>query len=220
MVVTEDLGKIFEKAICILYKTEYSSNYKYSIPEAIKLAERLIKLKDLVPYNLLHIAENRNKYDFQVIENNTYLSAKTTKKDGKICPQVIGQPTKKTFCEYFKLDINITLDQIKDHIQINNKYLLKEYSDNTFNCPVIYYNKHKNNLLYICLIKEIEWDQYNIVFSHIIKNKKWNESSTISINNKSIGEYQIHNHRNCIKFRWSFENILILFKDHFTINEL
>ena len=217
MVVTEDLGKIFEKAICILYKIEYGGNYKYSIDQANQLAERLLKLKDLVPYNLLHIAKNGNKYDFHIIENNTYLSAKTSKKNGKVSPQVIGQPSKQTFCEYFKLDLNITLDQIKDHIQINNKYLLKEYSVNTFNCPIIYYNKHKNNLLYICLIKEIDWDQYNIVFSHIIKNKKWNESTTISINNKSIGEYQIHKHRNCIKFRWSFENVLTIFKDYFNI---
>ena len=60
MVVTEDLGKIFEKAICILYKIEYGGNYKYSIDQANQLAERLLKLKDLVPYNLLHIAKNGN----------------------------------------------------------------------------------------------------------------------------------------------------------------
>ncbi len=58
MVITEDLGKICEKAICILYKIEYGGNYKYSIEQANQLAERLIKLKDCVPYNLLHVKLN------------------------------------------------------------------------------------------------------------------------------------------------------------------
>lgn len=220
MVLTEDLGKIFEKAICILFNISYEGNYKYSEEEAIILSNRLIKLKDIIPNTLKHTAQNGNQYDFQSIESNTYLSAKTTKKDGKICPQVIGQTTKKKFGEYFNLNVDITLDQIKEYIQMNQLHLLNEYSKHTFDCPMVYFNKKSNNLLYITLSTAIDWSQYEIIFSHIKKNKVWNESSSISIHNITIGEYQIHKHRNCIKFRWSFEKLLTLFKDNFNIIEL
>ena len=145
------------------------------------------------------------------------LSAKTTKKDGKVCPQVIGQPSKKKFCEFFGIELQYNLEQIKEYIQDNVKALLNIYALNTFDCPVVYYNKHKNLLLFVKLKENINWTNFDITFSHVIKNKKWNESSCIIINNNTIGEFQIHNHRDCIKFRWSFEKILNLFKDNFEI---
>ena len=37
--------------------------------------------------------------------------------------------------------------------------------------------------------------------------KNWNESTTIKYNNISIGEFQIHNNRNNIKFRYILENL-------------
>ena len=109
------------------------------------------------------------------------------------------------------------LEQIKEYIQHNVTALLNIYTLNTFDCPVIYYNKHKNLLLFVKLKENINWTNFDITFSHVIKNKKWIESSSIIINNNTIGEFQIHNHRDCIKFRWSFEKILNLFKDNFEI---
>ena len=159
------------------------------------------------------------QYDFESVDDNTiHLSAKTTKKDGKVCPQVIGQPSKKKFCEYFEIDLNYSIDQIKEYI-INNVYrLLGVYMLHTFDCPIIYYNKHTNVLLFVNLKSPINWTMYTIQFSHNIKNKKWNESSSIIINDdKAIGEFQIHNHRNCIKFRWNFGQLLHIFKDNFEI---
>ena len=218
-ILTEDLEKTFEMAICLLYDINYDGNYKYSIDEANLIKEKLKKLLDIFPYKLKHIAKNGNKYDFTAIENNDiYLSAKTTKKDAKVCPQVIGQPSKKKFCEYFKIDENLNLTEIKNYIQINIKYLLNIYIKNTFDCPIIYYNKNKNFIWFIELKETIDWTNINILFSHISKNKNWNESSSISINNINIGEFQIHNHRDCIKFRWCFENLLKLFQENFNIS--
>jgi hypothetical protein len=217
-IITEDLGKIFEMAICLLYEVEYDGKYKYSLEEAKLIKDRIYKLNQVFPYKIKHIAKNGNKYDFVSIENNNInLSAKTTKKDGKVCPQVIGQPSKKKFCEFFKIDLLFNLEQIKQYIQDNVNTLLNIYTLNTFDCPVVYYNKDKNLLLFVKLKDNINWTNYDITFSHIIKNKKWNESSSIIINNTTIGEFQIHNHRDCIKFRWSFEKILNLFKDNFEI---
>jgi len=159
------------------------------------------------------------------------LSAKTTKKDGKVCPQVIGQPSKKKFCEYFgiiselKNDTNniiYDLEQIKKYIETNIKTMLQIYCENTFDCPIIYYNKHKNKLLFIKLKENIDWSKYNIIFSRTTSSGDWNESSSIKIegNKSSFGEFQVHNNRDCIKFRWAFENLLVLFKDNFEIINL
>jgi len=210
-ILTEDLGKIFEMAICLLYEIDFNGKYKYSLEEANNIKEKLYKLKNIFPHKLKHIAKNRNKYDFVSIDNDKInLSAKTTKKNDKVCPQVIGQPSKKKFCKFFEIDVNYNLEQIKNYIEINIKLLLEIYIFNTFDCPIIYYNKYKNKILFVKLIENISWKNYTILFSHIIKNKKWNESSCIILNEITIGEFQIHNHRDCIKFRWSFEKLLNL----------
>lgn len=221
MVLTEDLGKIFEMAICLLYGINYDGKYKYSMEEAHNIKEKLQKLKIVFPYNIKHIAKNGNKYDFECVDDDKiHLSAKTTKKDAKVCPQVIGQPSKKKFCEFFGIDLGYNLEQIKEHISNNVKTLLEIYALNTFDCPIIYFNKHKNNLLFVKLKENINWTSHNIAFSHIIKNKKWNESSSVIINGITIGEFQVHNHRDCIKFRWAFEKLLDMFKDNFEIIDL
>ena len=219
-IITEDLGKIFEMSICLLYEIEYDGKYKYGLEEANKIKEKLQNLKKEFPFKLKHIAKNGNKYDFTTINDEQInLSAKTTKKDAKVCPQVIGQPSKKKFCEFFGLDVRFNLDQIKSYIEFNVKKLLEIYFLNTFVCPIIYYNKHKNLLLFVKLIEIIKWENYNIKFSHTLKNKKWNESSSIMVDNITIGEFQIHNHRDCIKFRWSFEKVLEIFSTHFKISK-
>ena len=220
-VLTEDLGKIFEMAICLLYEIEYDGKYKYSLEDATIIKDKLHKLKVEFPFKIKHIAKNGNKYDFVSIDDDKVnLSAKTTKKDAKVCPQVIGQPSKKKFCEFFGIDLLYNLEQIKNYIETNVKTLLEIYALNTFDCPIVYYNKHKNIILFVKLKESINWTNYNISFSHIIKNKKWNESSCIIINGITIGEFQIHNHRDCIKFRWSFEKLLNLFNDNFEIVDL
>lgn len=221
-VLTEDLGKIFEMAICMLYGIDYDGKYKYSLDEAAALKNRIVKLIDVFPHNIKHTAKNGNQYDYTGVEDTTIkLSAKSTKKDGKVCPQVIGQPSKKKFCEFFKIplesDSSISLEKIKTHIEENVMQMLAIYFINTFDCPIIYYNKKLDKLLFITTNQDIQWNNFVIEFSHKKKNKIWGESSTISINNKTIGEFQVHNHRDCIKFRWAFENILALFADHFTI---
>jgi hypothetical protein len=98
--------------------------------------------------------------------------------------------------------------------------MLSVYFELTFDCPIIYYNKKSDVLQLIKLQENIDWKNYLIEFSHKKKNKPWCESSTISINNLSIGEFQVHKHRDCIKFRWCFEKLLKYFVKSFTIINL
>lgn len=220
-VLTEDLGKIFEMAICLLYEIEYNGKYKYELEEAIVLKDKLHKLKDEFPFKIKHVAKNGNKYDFTCIDDDKIcLNAKTTKKNAKVCPQVIGQPSRKKFCEFFGIDSFFDMEQIKNYIETNVNSLLEMYVLHTFDCPIVYYNKYKNVILFIKQKKAIDWKNHIISFSHVAKNKKWNESSSISIDGIGIGEFQIHKHRDCIKFRWSFEKLLKLFDKHFEIINL
>lgn len=226
-VATEDLGKIFEMSICMLYNINYDGKYKYSIEEAQTMKDKIYKLKEVFPHNIRHIAKNGSKYDFVSEEDETlHLSAKTSKKDGKVCPQVIGQPSKKKFCDFFGLDANYDLCQIKEYIEGNVHAMLDTYMSNTFDCPMVYYNQYKKLLLFIKLLEPIDWTTCDITFSHNMKNKKWNESSSIIVNGTSetsastIGEFQVHSHRDCIKFRWAFEKLLDNFKHHFDVIDL
>ena len=58
---------------------------------------------------------------------------------------------------------------------------------------------------HIHLIKKKEFS-----FTHGIEN--WKESTTIKYKKVSIGEYQIHKNRDCIKFRFNFKNMLNFLK--------
>ncbi len=218
---TEDLGKIFEMAVCLLYDIPFDGKYKYSMEEADALKTRIEPLLLAFPHKIRHTAKNGSQYDFSGAEDESIkLSAKTTKKDGKVCPQVIGQPSKKKFCQFFSLDVSMSLEEIKTHIESNVADMLAIYFDLTFDCPVVYFNQKTNILQLIKITKKIEWSANIIEFSHKKKNKQWGESSTISITGVTIGEFQVHNHRDCIKFRWAFENLLRVFADSFDVISL
>jgi hypothetical protein len=211
-IVTEDLGKELEMAICLLNETPYDGKFKYCMTKAELLKDKLVHFKKVFPYQLIHTAKNGSRFDFTAANSEDIkLSAKSTKKDYKVCPQVIGQPSKKKFCQFFEIDLSLSYDQIKIYIQTNITKLLETYFHYTFDCPILYYNEDKNNLWFIKNHTNINWDDINIEFSHIKKNKTWNESSSIYFNGYSIGEFQIHNHRDNIKFRWNLLNLLICF---------
>jgi hypothetical protein len=219
--LTEDLGKIFEMAICLLYETPFDGKYKYSMEEATSLAISIQCLKDVFDFPIKHTAKNGNKYDFEgTMCSDIKLSAKTTKKDGKVCPQVIGQPSKKKFCDHFGIPETLKMNEIKLHIEENFQSILDEYFHYTFECPIIYYNQKTTTLLFVINNRKIDWSIVDIQFSHKIKNKTWNESSTISVAGVTIGEFQVHNNRDCIKFRWYFEKLLKLFTDYFDIVDI
>ena len=137
-----------------------------------------------------------------------------------MCPQVIGQPTKKSFCAFFGIDLSYSLEQIKSYIVENVVSMLDIYFGFTFDCPVLFYNEKNDTVQLIKLVKKIDWSEKSIEFSHIKNHKDWNESSSISVDGVTIGEFQIHNHRNNIKFRWAFVKLLTKFPESFEIVNL
>ena len=220
MLLTEDLGKIFEKSICMLYNIPYVGPYKYGNERPMLLKERIKSLVDIFPM-LTHTAAKGALHDFTSTNLTLHLSAKTSKKkDGKVAPQKIGQPTKKKFLEYFGLPPDMTDNDIKIFIQRDIVRILNEYFKYTFDDKIIYYNEAKDVAMFVEKVKNVVFDPKLIEFGCIRKDKEWNESNVLFYNNVRIGEFQIHRNRSCIKFRWFFENMLTLFPDNFKIQIL
>lgn len=55
--------------------------------------------------------------------------------------------------------------------------------------------------------KDFVWKRELFSFSQPEINS-WNESNTVSYDGISLGEFQVHNNRNCFKFRFNFDNLL------------
>lgn len=220
--LTEDLGKTAEYALCLLLDTPFDGEFKYSVEKATKLRNRFSALQpQLAGY--IHTGRSNNLYDFQctVHETTKNLSVKTVKKNQwKICPQRIGQTTKKKFCETFAIE-TVTSPVIKEFIQENLHTLLNEYSETTFHCPILFYNEKEDACMMITLKEPIPWNTLEYTFSHKEQGKQWNESTTLKIvkgsTKTTIGEFQVHNHRDGIKFRFDLKALLNHFKDNFTV---
>lgn len=216
-VVTEDLGKIAEKALCDLLGTPYKMAFKYPQERVDKLRPRFEALKqEFAGYT--HTGATDNLNDFTSADGSAHLSVKTTKDGWKICPQVLGQPSRATFCPAFNLPLNASNEQIKSHIEHNVKKMMPRYIETTFHCPILFYSEKTNICWIINLIENPDWESATYTFTR--QGTEWNESSTLKIGTKTIGEFQIHNHRNCIKFRWDLNGLLQTFPTCFTVRKL
>ena len=246
-VKTEDLGQIFEYAICLSQKIPFDGNFKYSIEEATKLSERLEPLSTFSPHPLTHTAARGARYDFTE-EGSVppkHLSAKTTKSNNsKVAPQVIGQPKPKKFCDEisnnnlsnFKIPF-VNIPTLKKDIQTKIIHILPYLIEYTFDSHIIYYNKESDSIKYIInnTLNTISWGAYKYYwtrpYASILEDnstsekKVWNSSSTFGIIKEekriSLLEFQFHsNGRSNMAIRWCFENFLNLFGEHLDITEL
>lgn len=234
-ILTEDLGIIFEKAICLSVNIVYDGDFKYDIIRATTLSNKIINMIKIFPElnNICkHTAKNGSRYDFITINNNN-LSAKTNKnKGGKVAPQVIGQSSLKKFCIILNehgLKISFTnIDNLKVFISNNIYEILPILINYTFDCPNLYYNEEEDIIKYIKMKHNIEWDKSKISFTGIIEDGMWYtmrkgkkevvKSKTFKYDDKSILEIQIHDkNRKNMAIRWYYENLLYIFKDNFDI---
>ena len=220
--LTEDIGKMFEMAICLAYKTPFDGKYKYDMELPIKLQPRLAKLLELFP-ECSHSAKSGARYDFTSIDNTQHLSAKTIKKgSGKVAPQVIGQARPQKFCNEIGIQFT-TIPELKNHIQINITTILPHLISYTFDCPNLYYHQEKDKIWFIQFTKAINWDNMKYEWTKV--GNDWNNSSTLKINTSrgflSLVEFQFHSaSRSNMAIRWFYDNVLDIFRDNFTITAL
>ena len=236
-VITEDLGKIFEKAICDVFGIPFQGPYKYTNPEQTEkcrqITNKLRSLMEIVPPGQVkHTAQNGARYDFSFTAQNItesevkHLSAKTSKqKNGKIAPQVIGQPSIAKFCEIVGVG-ELPAQELKQYIQApeNITNILQLLFDYTFSSPVVYYNEALNDIKHITSCLNIEWS--SLTFDWTRSATEWTNSSTLRVNKTptdkptSLVEFQFHTKRKNMAIRWCFENLLELFADKFNIVQI
>lgn len=220
----ETIGIAMEKAWCDesnivcehninRINSDYVEKFKPIINEFLKNNPEYIAIS--------HIGGDNKDVDL-IIKNNKTLSLKTLKKyDGKICPQNIGQPSYTSFDKIWNLDYkgNYEYNSLRfDFIKKNIIKFLNEMLKNLFCCDyeIIGINCEKN--IKIEILKKptnINYfdniDESNIIFTRTEYEEKWNEkkqknsefSTTIKLNDLSIGELQFHkSSRKVIKFRF------------------
>lgn len=100
----ETFGITVEKTLCQLFNDTEGENrisddrIDSQILSTIKPQLALFIKNQNIP-NLKYCGERQNKSDFINPLNQKTYSIKTNKNNDKVCPQIIGQPTKKTFKE-------------------------------------------------------------------------------------------------------------------------
>jgi hypothetical protein len=151
-------------------------------------------------------------YDF-VLEGNKTLSVKTNF-NRYVCPPDVGQPCAEVFVKYFKdvLHIrNVNPEIFKSKVYEDVDLMLKIYSDYLFDSDYLLWLYYSNGRFNYTIFKKnaakaIDWDKKKITFSK--QNlKDWNECNSVRYEGMNIGEFQVHNHRDCYKFRFNFANL-------------
>jgi hypothetical protein len=238
-VITEDVGKILEKAVCMALHISFVGNFRYSMEESKIIAARIVDYmsehyKGLyihtarggAPYDISPecshsprvYRENTNKYDYGLYP---YISCKSNKSAGyKVAPHSIGQPTPETFCKRVELpykDVGTLKRDIQDTSTLIR--ILKILVDHTFDAHIIYYHKPNNTIQLIVQENPITWEGLN--YSWTRSADDWNNSTSLKVNGKTILEIQFHaTGRKNMAIRWEFSNLLHQFKDNFIIHNI
>ncbi len=219
----EALGITCEYVTCNLYGLENNLKDRIITRNTDKLINKLTQFKkefeeeykqDIIGFN----GDQNDSIDF-FCKNDKILSMKSNfKKDGKVCPQTIGQPTKRSFINHMRsfeefqdIEIELTNESIKEFILNNINTLIKKYYEHMFCCDytVWIYGEKEGDFNYRIIDDEnIEFPFIEDLFTFTRTLEEWNEGNTLKYNNISIGEFQVHRNRNCIKFRFYINKVL------------
>lgn len=226
---TETLGMSAEKAICDVFNIYYDEDLVKRSDNALVL-ELIPIIQDAfndknMPKPIKHIGkdkgtrgkQSKSPYDF-MLEGNKTLSVKTNLNatSAKVCPPEVGQPGKETFLIYFGhlFEKEFSNDEFKKVVLDKIDKMIPIYFDHLFDCDYllwIAFDNRKQNYVYniISKLDNIVWENEYFSFT---KNtvESWNESTTVKYKGITIGEFQVHNHRNSYKFRFHFPNLLKL----------
>jgi hypothetical protein len=220
----ESLGQTAEKVICDLNGIDSSNLLRRSIPQleieirpyledACKKLPKIVRHSGLESGN--HGGQSKSVVDFYGINNET-ISVKTTKNSNcKVCPSECGQPGGGTFDRYFRHLYNdpnekITYDKFKALCLEKSHEMMPVYIEHLFDCDYLlwlYFDKRNKGYKIVekKSISSFAWLKERFSFTKDIGT--WNESCTVKYDGLSIGEYQVHNHRNNYKFRFNLNNL-------------
>lgn len=223
----ETLGMSAESAICDYFSLDKPDSFRGRVIKAYvdRLMPVVEEVFQTIPAAIRHSGstpgergeQSKCSYDF-VLEGNKTLSLKTNK--GKmVCPPEVGQPGAKTCLLYFSQFFepgteDVTGELFKIMVFDNIEKLLPIYVAHLFDSDwLLWIYETKEGYKYQAInkddVKEFQWEREKITFTKSTV-KEWNESNTVKYNGISIGEFQVHQNRNCYKFRFNMKNLLSL----------
>ncbi len=227
----ETLGATAERTICDMYNlkwkkqdnldTRYDVSTAYSLAEAIRYT---FNGPECLPAPIEYVGSaqgeragnSKSSYDF-ILRGNKTMSLKTNSCGSKVCPPEIGQPSAETCYLYFghlieedHIDQYIFKKMVFEHITemlpmymeflFDSDYLMRLFPSKRCSIPyeVEVYKKGYG--------KTFKWQMKYISFTKSTI-EEWNESNTLKYDGITIGEFQVHNNRNCFKFRFDFDGL-------------
>lgn len=228
---TETLGISTEAAICEIFNLDKPDSFatresrKYINDLKPVLREAFKNMPAAIEHSGSTQGErggaSKCSYDF-VLEGNLTLSVKSNK--GKmVCPPEVGQPGAETCFLYFSKFLpegttEITKRNFKELVYEHIHKLIPIYVDHLFDSDwLVWVYEVKDGYEHLEISKdkiiEHDWKKEKFTFTRPSIDQ-WNESNTVKYNGKSIGEFQVHNNRNCFKFRFNLKNLLeLILKD-------
>jgi len=230
-------------------KNDYRAEFREEAEMLVPRLRQMSETHGYQQCGFTHTAAGGNPYDYtSTINPDIRLSLKSAKhKDkAKVAPHTIGQASPLKFAEFVgasaslnngalngALDGALTGAQViseegqpdqsilKKWIQENTTAVLEAATKNTFDCPVIYYNKGASTLQHICLRAPIDWSKHEYVWTR--PYAQWNNSSTLKVRlpdgkYRAILEVQFHSKsRSNMAVRWAFDALLVVFAANFDI---
>lgn len=183
-----------------------------------------------IPNPIQHIAEGQNPVDF-ILDSKKTLSVKTNQQfSKKVAPQNVGQPTSSTYFNHFRSIYGNNIPaNYKDRCQLFKKVSIERidevmaiYWNNLFHCDYLLHLFNivdsngfiSNRIQYIVypLLDSRSFDKSKFTFTQ--NAQSWNESCTVKYYGVTIGEFQVHNYRDCFKFRFNMDGVdKLLLKD-------
>lgn len=229
----EEIGISAEVAIANAYRIPVNKIYAQR-SNALVVNMILPHIKDIfnknnIPTPIIHIAEGQNPVDF-ILKGEKTLSVKTNQQfNKKVAPQNVGQPTSNTYFLHFRelygdnipndyrqrcnLFKNVSIERIDEVMAI--------YWNNLFHCDYLLHlfnivdntGQITNNLKHIAypLMDSRDFKKSEFTFTQTAET--WNESNTVKYFGITIGEFQIHNNRDCFKFRFNMDGVNKLIQD-------
>jgi hypothetical protein len=224
---TEIIGISAEVAIADEFDIQVTENYRYRADRRVVEMTRKV-VKDAfeeyqVPQPLVHIAERQNPVDFTIV-GGKILSVKSNQRAlGKVAPQNIGQPTATTYWRYFKGFADGELPEtyagkaaMFKRVSIARiDEVMTRYWQNMFECDYLlhfYGFLSKSGELtaapkFVGFSKKDPpfWERKAFTFTQSAAT--WNESNSVKYAGVTIGEFQVHVQRDCLKFRFNMDGV-------------
>lgn len=219
---TEELGILVEKAMCEMMEVSFNTKRKYeSLPKDVHddindtIGPILKRMK------MKHIGNMNMEYDFASEDRKYTMSVKTIMSGNKICPQSIGQCSFKSFNSKTGLALENKSD-FKKYFMTNKIGMLQKYLHNSFCCDRLVVYKFQSGLVYIIdKFGDVEFVS-GLQFNTSKTINDWNESNTVYVEKNgqklSLGEIQIHNNRDCIKFRFNIDSLVDMINNNWVKN--